>query len=57
VLPSSLRDVDNEMEIENGAIRVCGVGKDGVMAFTYFGIETRIELITMHKETPKLLRR
>jgi hypothetical protein len=35
----------NEMEIEDGVIWVYGVGEDGVMAFTDFGIETLIELI------------
>ena len=33
-----LRDVANEMEIEDGVIWVCGVGEDGVQAFTDFGI-------------------
>jgi hypothetical protein len=35
----SLRDVANEMEIEDGTIWVYGVGEDGVMA-TDFGIKT-----------------
>jgi hypothetical protein len=48
-----LRDVANEMEIEDGAIWVYGVGEDGVMAFTDFGIETLIELIRMYKEKPQ----
>jgi hypothetical protein len=52
-----LRDVANEMEIEDGLIWVYGVGEDGVMAFTDFGIETLMELIRIHKENPKLLRR
>jgi hypothetical protein len=38
-------------------IWVFGVGEDGVMAFTDFGIETLTELIRMHKENPKLLSR
>ncbi|WP_212383659.1 IS3 family transposase [Bradyrhizobium sp. AUGA SZCCT0158] len=33
-----LRNVANEMEIEDGVIRVYGVGEDGVQAFTDFGI-------------------
>jgi hypothetical protein len=45
-----LRDVANEMEIEDGVIWVYGVGEDGVMAFTDFGIETLMELIRIHKE-------
>jgi hypothetical protein len=52
-----LHDVANEMEIEDGVIWVYGVGEDGVMAFTDFGIETLTELIRMHKENPGLLSR
>jgi hypothetical protein len=52
-----LRDVANEMEIEDGVIWVYGVGEDGVQAFTDFGIENLIELVRMHKESPGLLKR
>lgn len=52
-----LRDVANEMDAEDGLIWVYGVGEDGVMAFTDFGIETLMELVRMHKENPKLLSR
>jgi hypothetical protein len=52
-----LRDVASEMDAEDGLIWVYGVGQDGVMAFTDFGIETLLELIRMHKENPKLLSR
>jgi hypothetical protein len=45
------------MEIEDGVIRVYGVGEDGVMAFTDFGIENLIELIKMHKDNPAQLKR
>ena len=45
------------MEIEDGVIWVLGVGEDGVMAFTDFGIESLIELIAMHKADPTLLKR
>ena len=45
------------METEDGVIWVYGVGDDGVMAFTDFGIETLIELIKMHKDDPTLLKR
>jgi hypothetical protein len=38
------RDLANEMEIEDGAIWVYGVGEDGIQAFTDFGIENLIEL-------------
>ncbi|MGY3646949.1 hypothetical protein ACVWW2_002240 [Bradyrhizobium sp. LM4.3] len=34
-----------------------GIGDDGVMAFTDFGIENLMELIRMHKEDAELLRR
>lgn len=44
-----LRDVANEMEIEDGAIWVYGVGEDDVQAFTDFGIERLIELIQIYK--------
>ena len=30
------------MEIEDGVIWVCGVGEDGLLAFTDFGIESLI---------------
>lgn len=37
-----LRDVANEMDVEDGVIWVYGVG-DGVMAFTDFGIENLMD--------------
>jgi hypothetical protein len=52
-----LRDVGNEMDVEDGLIWVYGVGEDAVMALTDFGIETLMELIRMYKENPELLRR
>jgi hypothetical protein len=52
-----LWDIANEMEIEDGVIWVYGVGEDGVLAFTDFGIESLLELIKMHKEDPTLLKR
>ena len=52
-----LHDVANEMDVEDVVIWVYGVGEDGVMAFTDFGIETLTELIRMHKENPGLLSR
>ncbi|MGY4309558.1 hypothetical protein ACVIJ6_006801 [Bradyrhizobium sp. USDA 4369] len=52
-----LSDVANEMEIEDGAIWVYGIGEDGVQAFTDQGVETLIGLVRMHKERPELLRR
>jgi hypothetical protein len=51
-----LQEVANEMEVEDGVIWVYGVGEDGLMAFTDFGIENLIELVKMHKKDPKLLR-
>lgn len=47
-----LFDVAGEMEPEDGLIWVYGIGEDGVMAFTEFGIETLIELIKIHKNHP-----
>jgi hypothetical protein len=52
-----LFDVAMEMEIEDGVIWVYGVGEDGVMPFTDFGIENLIDLIKMHKDNPTLLKR
>ena len=52
-----LRDVANEMEIEDGVIWVYGIGEDGVLAFTDFGIENLIELVRTYKQNPGLLRR
>ena len=51
-----LRDVANEMEIEDGVIWVYGVGEDGVMAFTDFGIETLMGLIKMQRKIPNCSR-
>ena len=45
-------DVAKEMDAEDGVIWVYGLGDDGVMAFTDFGIETLIELIKIHREPP-----
>jgi hypothetical protein len=53
----SLLDVANEMDVEDGVIWVYGVGNDGVMAFTDFGIENLIELIKIYKDDPTLLKR
>ena len=36
---------------------VYGVGDDGAMAFTDFGIENLIDLIKIHKDDPTLLKR
>jgi hypothetical protein len=44
------------MDAEDGLIWVYGVGEDGVIAFTDFGIEILIELIRIHKENPNPLR-
>jgi hypothetical protein len=52
-----LADVANAMEIEDGVIWVYGVGEDGVMAFTDFGIENLLELIKIHKDDPTWLKR
>jgi len=52
-----LRDVANEMEIEDGVIWVLGVGENDILAFTDFGIENLINLIKLYKENPGLLSR
>ena len=52
-----LWDVANEMETEDGRIWVCGIGEDGTLAFTDFGIENLKELVRMHKADPDLLKR
>jgi hypothetical protein len=52
-----LSDVVNEMETEDGVIWVYGIGEDGVLAFTDFGIENLKDLVRMHKDNPDLLRR
>ena len=41
---------------EGGLIWIFGVGEDGVMALTDFGIENLIELIRIHKENPEPLK-
>jgi hypothetical protein len=45
------------MDVEDGIIWVYGVGDDGAMAFTDFGIENLIDLIKIHKDDPTLLKR
>ena len=52
-----LSDVANEMDVEDGVIWVYGVGEDGTMAFTDFGIENLIDLIRIYKNDPTLLKR
>jgi hypothetical protein len=45
------------MEPEDGVIWVYGIGDEGVMAFTDFGIDSLIELIKIYKDDPSLLHR
>jgi hypothetical protein len=45
------------MEPEDGAMWVYGIGDDGILAFTDFGIESLIDLIKMYKDNPSLLKR
>ena len=45
------------MNVEDGVIWVYGVGDDGVMAFTDFGLENLIELIKIDKHEPTMLKR
>jgi hypothetical protein len=52
-----LFEVANEMEIEDGCIWVYGIGEDGILAFTDFGIENLRELVKIYKHDPDLLQR
>lgn len=52
-----LFDIAVEMEPEDGVIWVYGIGDDGVLAFTTFGVESLMDLVKMHKDDPSLLRR
>ena len=52
-----LFDVAVGMDTEDGVIWVYGLGDEGVMAFTDFGIENLVELVKMHKADPSLLNR
>ena len=52
-----LFDVANEMEPEDGVIWVYGIGDEGVLAFTDFGIESLVELMKIYKDDPSLLHR
>jgi len=52
-----LSDVASEMDIEDGRIVVYGIGDDGVLALTDFGIVNLTELVRMHKQNPGLLKR
>jgi hypothetical protein len=52
-----LRDVASGMEVEDGVIWVDDAGKNGVQAFTDFGIENLIELVRIYKENPTWLKR
>jgi hypothetical protein len=52
-----LRDVANEMDVEDGVIWVYGIGEDAAAAFTDFGIENLIQLIKIYKDHPTLLKR
>ena len=52
-----LRDVANDMDVEDGVIWVYGADEHGLQAFTDFGIENLIELVRLYKQNPGLLRR
>jgi hypothetical protein len=52
-----LSEVANEMEVEDGCIWVYGIGEDGILAFTDFGIENLRELVKIYKDNPDLLQR
>jgi len=44
-----LRDIADQMDIEDGVIWVYGVGEERVMAFTDFGIEGLQQIIAEHR--------
>jgi hypothetical protein len=50
-----LFEVAEEMDTEDGQLRVVGVGEDGVMAFTGDGIENLKNLIQIHKDAPWII--
>jgi hypothetical protein len=50
-------EVAAQLKPEDGVIWVYGVGEDGVMVFTDFGIESLVGLIKMYKDNPSLLKR
>jgi hypothetical protein len=52
-----LFEVANEMEVEDGCIWVYGIGEDGILAFTDFGIENLRELVKIYKDNPDPLQR
>jgi hypothetical protein len=52
-----LSDLASEMVIEDGVIWVYGIGEDGILAFTDFGIENLRDLIKIHKDNLDLLKR
>ena len=49
--------VANQMDVEDGVIWVYGVSEDGMMAFTDFGIANLVDLISIYKNDPTLLKR
>jgi hypothetical protein len=52
-----LSHVASGMEIEDGVIWVYGIGENGILAFTDFGIENLRDLIEVYKADPDLLSR
>ncbi len=52
-----LFEIANEMEVEDGCIWVYGIGEDGVLAFTDFGIENLRELVRIYRDNPDPLQR
>ena len=51
-----LHEVASEMDIEDGCIWVYGIGEDGVLALTDFGIETLTDLVAFYRDNPDLLK-
>ena len=47
-----LFDVAMEMETQDGVIWVLSLDDESVLAFTDFGVDSLVELIKIHRETP-----
>lgn len=52
-----LWDVALEMDLEDGRLAVYGINDEATTGFTSFGIENLKDLIKMHKDDPKILKR
>ena len=51
-----LAEIASEMDIEDSMIVVYGIGDDGILAFTDFGVQTLRELVRMRNDCPHWLK-